>query len=675
MKDVNLHIPDTVARLKTLIKRRVHIDKRAAATFRMMLGFLIVSDTVLRSRNLVYFYTQSGVLPMDMFQEVAEGLSLLFVLPDSTIVVILFFVLRLLIGVQLLVGYRTRIAIVLSFLLTVSLDMRNPFVLSYSDNLFRLLLFWAIFIPLGRKWSVDAVTYNADRELPEPFVCVAGFFVLLQVVFVYFVNGIQKLQLTGWLTGEKVVDLANSSELTYLLGVYLHHLPDQVLQTAGSTWGYLLLVSPLLLLLSGKPRTALALVFVTGHLFILFTFRVGAFSLVSISALILFIDKGTWEYIETKLLPKLQFDMLRRRIERNIPERERTLSGTSHNILVVLATVLLIISGASMVSANVDTVSENQDDINIYNGPSVLKTVQDIKKTVGVHQPEWRIMTDTPEVDRYFVFAGLSSTGTVKDVYNDRRISFERPYQDLAHQYKTYRKRFYMYNMIRVVDGPDTPGMLGMGISEHLCGNWKGNDGGRLERISIYLVFQERENGERMGVSLYHHACDGTNSPDPVSYPPVENISVDNLEPVYIEEPLRVPFSSQIDNMSRNLNFNGNAKDLNLRRCKEKPEPFTFENLQEYTRKYEVRNSVSGVEMVTGIKTEILRKQRNTNALALRHGMTIHTQQREIDNPILYTADYIITDDFIYRRVLSTDQTQIPESLLNENRGFVACFS
>jgi hypothetical protein len=660
--------------IKGMLERRLRVDERAAAALRVMLGLLIVSDTLLRSRNLVYFYTKSGVLPMGMYEEVAEGVSLLFILPDSTAFVVLFFVIRLLVGLQLLVGYRTRVAVVLSFLLTVSLDMRNPFVLSYSDNMFRILLFWGMFLPLGERWSIDAVVHDDDRGLPELLVRVAGFFALTQIVAVYFINGVQKLQMSGWLTGEKVVDLANSSEMTYLLGVYLHHLPEQVLQATGAAWVYLLLASPLLLLLSGKYRTAFALFFVAGHFFILFTFRVGAFSLVAISALILFVDRDTWGNIESDLVATLRPEGFVRVVKRVIPERGRDLSEASHNVLVVLAAVLLLVSGVSMVSANIDTVAESRGAGDIYDEPSLLGAVQDTKEMFGVHQPEWTIMTDAPQVDRYFVFAGQTSGGATKDLYNDRVLSFERPYEDLTHQYETYRERFYMYNMIRVVEGPDTPGMLGMGISEYLCGIRREGDGERLEEVSIYLIFQERDSKKRMGASLYHHTCGGKHPPEPVGYPPTENISVDGLEPIVVDKPLTASFASGIENMSRNLSFDGKADDLNLQMCKRKPKPFVFEKLQEHTRRHEVRNPVSGIENVTGVKTEILRKQRNTNALALRHGMTVHTQQRAVDNPIIYVADYIITDSFIYRRVLSTEKTQIPTSLLRKNQGFVRCF-
>jgi len=67
------------------------------------------------------------------------------------------FAVQALVAVALLVGYRTRIASVLVWLLWASLHARMPLVLNGGDTLLRLVLFWAMFAPMGARFSVDAL--------------------------------------------------------------------------------------------------------------------------------------------------------------------------------------------------------------------------------------------------------------------------------------------------------------------------------------------------------------------------------------------------------------------------------------------------------------------------------------------------------------------------------------
>jgi hypothetical protein len=60
-------------------------------------------------------------------------------------------------ALAMLVGYRTRLAVFVVWVLVLSIQVRNPFLDSSADDLLRLLLFWAMFLPLGAYWSVDCL--------------------------------------------------------------------------------------------------------------------------------------------------------------------------------------------------------------------------------------------------------------------------------------------------------------------------------------------------------------------------------------------------------------------------------------------------------------------------------------------------------------------------------------
>ena len=55
-----------------------------------------------------------------------------------------------------MIGYRARLATIACWFLVMSIHNRNPMILSAGDILLRLLLFWAMFLPLGARYSVDA---------------------------------------------------------------------------------------------------------------------------------------------------------------------------------------------------------------------------------------------------------------------------------------------------------------------------------------------------------------------------------------------------------------------------------------------------------------------------------------------------------------------------------------
>lgn len=59
-------------------------------------------------------------------------------------------------AISFAVGYRTRIAAILSFYMYTSLILRNTWLYFILDRYFYYLLFYSIFLPLNEYWSLDA---------------------------------------------------------------------------------------------------------------------------------------------------------------------------------------------------------------------------------------------------------------------------------------------------------------------------------------------------------------------------------------------------------------------------------------------------------------------------------------------------------------------------------------
>ena len=132
---------------------------RSLALFRAGLGIYTAVDVLLRLRDLRAFYTDFGVLPRSAVAgEFANYWHIsLHMASDAMWWQILLVLLCALAAFSLTVGYRTWTATLICWILSVSIQNRNDPVLDGGDMIHRLLLFWAMFLPLGRIWSVDAI--------------------------------------------------------------------------------------------------------------------------------------------------------------------------------------------------------------------------------------------------------------------------------------------------------------------------------------------------------------------------------------------------------------------------------------------------------------------------------------------------------------------------------------
>ncbi|MDY6764979.1 MAG: HTTM domain-containing protein, partial [Halobacteria archaeon] len=282
-----------IEELRSKVRERFAIDTRALAAFRISLGLLLLADLLLRSRDLVAFYTDSGVLPRQALQEHSSflySISLHTLSGDAWFQALLFVIAGVL-ALSLLFGYRTRTVTVASWVLLVSLHARNPVLLNGGDSLLRRLLFWSVFLPLGEKWSVDAVRKDSQKQQVTNLASAA---LLLQVVMIYTVNAIFKLRGGIWTNGEAILYVFSLDQLTVLFGDILSQYPD-LLVFLNYVWLVMVIFSAGLILLRGRSRAVFASLFVVMHLGMLLTMNLGLFPLISIAGLIPFLPREVWD--------------------------------------------------------------------------------------------------------------------------------------------------------------------------------------------------------------------------------------------------------------------------------------------------------------------------------------------------------------------------------------------
>ncbi len=512
-------------RVRRYLVNCFRVDTRALAVFRVIAGALVVADLVLRSRNLVFFYSDLGVVPVEraMARTSEYAVSVYYLTGDPTWTALLF-VVQALIAVQLIVGYKTRIAIVLTFLLVVSLDHRNTLVLSYADTLFRLLLFWSIFLPLGERWSVDEV--HRSRSPRRTVANLASAAILLQMVAMYFVNGLHKRTSEVWRSGEAAPLVLGLTDMTWFLAPVVREFPD-VLQMGGLLWYWMMLAAPLLVLLHGRLRAVYASLYFWGHVSFALTTRIGAFPYVAIMGLVPFLQTRFWDDL-ARLLAAAGFtsDLFERLSDfgrifaRGFPDvgvGGSRVDGLKHGVYVGCLTAgvagMLVLGGVS-VAIQGGVVDDE---------PDVYDDVDELASAINVDPPSWSVFAPNPRTtDRFYVFPALTEDGERYDVYNDRELSYSRPHEELHHIYDSYRERFYMNSVRRA----DTGHWIPSNFATYICDSWGEERGEELTHLNMEYVSEsynvstltEFDRRDRMTISMHEYGC-GDRDPMDIEVP------------------------------------------------------------------------------------------------------------------------------------------------------------
>ncbi len=274
------------------------IDPRGLAAFRIGLGTLLLIDLGIRATDLVGHYTDAGVLPRALLVESWSHTWRwsLHVLGGSAASQALLFLFAALAAVAVLVGYRTRWAVIISWVLLVSLHARNPLLLNGGDVLLRLLLCWSIFLPLNSWWAIDCRRQVArDRS---PVISLASAAILLQVCLMYVMTAYFKYR-GGWVDAEAFQQVLRFETYAKPCAYWLLSFP-RILPWLGYAVLALELMGPILVLSPFATRTLRFMLipcFFLLHLGIEVSLTVGLFGLVSMLAWVLFLPPDFWDIV------------------------------------------------------------------------------------------------------------------------------------------------------------------------------------------------------------------------------------------------------------------------------------------------------------------------------------------------------------------------------------------
>ena len=186
-------------------------DRRTLGLSRILLGFYLLMDLFRRTAAWEAMFSDKGVLPTYMILSRPQADSFSFVHSFTTVPEVwALWVVIAVIYTLLLVGYRTKIMQVASLFIVTSLNGRVLLIENGGYVVQSLLLLWTCFMPLGDRFSVDAMreSMRSKRERTaaelndrsdliathrlSPFVSIVGPVLCLQLAAVYYFNVIHK---------------------------------------------------------------------------------------------------------------------------------------------------------------------------------------------------------------------------------------------------------------------------------------------------------------------------------------------------------------------------------------------------------------------------------------------------------------------------------------------------
>lgn len=199
------------------------VDARPLALFRILFAAILIKDALYHLFLARDFYSDAGIVPRSAL---LDGLarSARFSLMDgigSEVGAGLFFIFWALVGIGLLLGWRTRLMVVLNFVCIVSIHERNIYILNGADTVLRVLSFWILFLPLGRYYSLDAARLREKWDSEEASrTCFALPLraIQLQIALVYLFTYLFKLPGDLWQNGQAIYHVLQLQSFTHFTG-------------------------------------------------------------------------------------------------------------------------------------------------------------------------------------------------------------------------------------------------------------------------------------------------------------------------------------------------------------------------------------------------------------------------------------------------------------------------
>jgi Vitamin K-dependent gamma-carboxylase len=445
------------------------VDPRSLGVFRVAFGLVLFSDLFRRWAELRFWYTNSGLLPNHtlLWRPPATHSFSLFFTVSTLREAQLGFALCALAYAMFALGYRTRLAQVLALLARVSLNSRLAVLENGGDMVIDLLCLLTLVLPLGARFSLDAVAASVRREQAadgdakasqaaseaarRPVVSLAVLGLLLQFATIYYFNAAAKSG-TAWRDGSAVHYALHQDKLVTWAGVWMReHLPVVAIHaltwsTLATEWlGFALIITPVRV---RQARLLAVCLMPCLHLGFALGLNLGSFSPAMMSFFPLLLSAEHWDMLGRRFGPRLS--PLCRKLELGVrPWLSRLGLQAPPPVNAQRAKAFRWVSEGAVAVLLLAIASEVLND----NAPVPL--------VLRPHQPEWahavieypRILqgwrmfaSEPPRTDSMIYVDATTATGAHVDPYNEVASDQEFPAGDVVPTHMGQSQYFVMYS-------------------------------------------------------------------------------------------------------------------------------------------------------------------------------------------------------------------------------------
>ncbi|MFT3767503.1 MAG: HTTM domain-containing protein [Minicystis sp.] len=213
-----------------------------ASLFRIVSGLTILHLYLANYHQRHYLYGPLGVWPFARSLAEAQGGSFsVYLWSRAPLYFEIVYHLGILCAVLFIIGWRTRLMTLLTYVFLWSMHQRNPALLDGGDNIIRIMLVYGIFAELGAHFSLDAERLRAERERGEAVPRIkmmmhgaAMLAIAIQICLVYGVAGLYKVQGEMWQNGTALYYITRVGEFAW--PGHSEHIYHDVALVTGATY-------------------------------------------------------------------------------------------------------------------------------------------------------------------------------------------------------------------------------------------------------------------------------------------------------------------------------------------------------------------------------------------------------------------------------------------------------
>ncbi len=378
---------------------------------RIGIGLILLLDLCIRSLSIKAFFTDEGVLPISILKQYnwsAAYFSFHTISGELWWQIILFIINAICI-VALMIGYRTRLFTFICWVFLTSLQNRNPFIVQGGDDLLRILLFWAIFLPWGERYSVQK-----KSNYSTSYFSIANVGYMILPCSIFFFSALLKTSPEWRTEGTAIYYALSLDQIRLPIGTFIYQFPN-LLTILTFIVFYIELLAPVFIILpfvSNKIRIFGIICYIALFIGIASTLYVGLFYIIGIVSLIGMFPSSWMDWFETKLYKD--------NTTVELAELENTTTSVFYKASLVIKNYFIAAVILFCLMMNLGSVREFPYalDSKVVEYGKVLR----LEQNWGMFSPY--ILKD----DGWFVYSGFNQKHQYIDIkHNKSSVSFDKP--------------------------------------------------------------------------------------------------------------------------------------------------------------------------------------------------------------------------------------------------------